>query len=112
MKSIATQDIRNLALVGHGFSGKTSLAEALLFSSGAITRLGTTEQGTTTMDSSEDEKTDKHSIRLGMAHAFVGGVKLNLLDTPGAGNFNFDAKLALSVADTAVVVIDAHARRA
>ncbi len=109
MKSIATKDIRNLALVGHGSCGKTSLTEALLFSSGAVSRLGSADQGSTTTDYSEDEHQIKHSIRLGVAHALVDGVKLNLLDTPGAGNFNFDATLALSVAETAVVVVDAQA---
>ena len=109
MKSIATKDIRNLAVVGHGSAGKTSLTEALLFSSGAVSRLGSVDQGSTTTDYSDDEKEGKHSIRLGMAHAFVGDRKLNLLDTPGAGNFIFDARLALSVADTALVVVDAHA---
>ena len=102
MKSIATQDIRNLALVGHGSSGKTSLTEALLFSSGSVSRLGSVDQGSTVTDYSEDEKEGKHSIRLGVGHAIVDGVKHNLVDTPGAGNFNFDAKLALSVADTAI----------
>jgi elongation factor G len=108
MKSIATNDIRNLALVGHGSSGKTSLAEGLLFATGTVSRLGSVDQGSATTDYWEDEREGKHSFRMGLAHALVGDRKLNVLDTPGAGNFIFDARLALSVADTAVVVLDTH----
>ena len=109
MKSFATPDIRNLAIVGHGSAGKTALTEALLFQTATVSRLGSVDQGSATTDYSDEEKEIKHSIRLGCAHAVWKDTKLNLIDTPGAGNFIFDAKLALSVADTALVVIDAHA---
>ena len=107
MKSIGTSDIRNIALVGHGHCGKTSLTEAMLFASGQLSRLGSTDQGTATTDYSEDEHEHSISIRLALAHVLVDGKKINIVDTPGYGNFLYDAKVGLSVADTALVVLDA-----
>ena len=107
MKIFTTGDIRNAAFIGHGHCGKTSLAEALLFSTGTVARLGSTSLGTATTDYGEDEHGRKLSIRLALAHVVVGATKVNILDTPGFGNFLNDARVGLSVADTAVVVVDA-----
>jgi elongation factor G len=109
MKSHETSDIRNIALVGHGHCGKTSLTEALLFTSGVVARLGSVDAGTATTDFGEDEHQRKISIRLGLAHVSVGSVKLNLVDSPGFASFLNDARVGLSVVETAVVVVDALA---
>ena len=107
MKDQGTSSLRNVALVGHGHSGKTSLVEALLFTSGAVARLGSTAAGTAVSDYGEDEHARKLSIRIGLAWVEHGGSKLNLIDTPGFANFLYDAKVGLSVADTALLVLDA-----
>lgn len=107
MKDQETQSIRNVALVGHGHSGKTSLVEALLFSAGHVARLGSPASGTAVTDYGEDEHAKKLSIRVALAHLLAGGVKINLVDTPGFANFLFDAKVGLSVADAALFVLDA-----
>ncbi|HEY5579350.1 MAG TPA: elongation factor G, partial [Acidimicrobiia bacterium] len=98
--------IRNVALVGHGGSGKTSLAEALLFASGATTRLGRVEDGSTIMDF-EPEEIDR-GISLGLALASIGwrDRKINIIDTPGYADFVGDARSALRAADLALLVID------
>ena len=96
-----------MAVISHGHSGKTSLVEALLFSSGHVGRLGSTAAGSATTDFGEDEHAREFSIRLGLAHVLHVGVKINLIDTPGFANFLHDARVGLSVADTALVVVDA-----
>ncbi|HET7876946.1 MAG TPA: elongation factor G [Methylomirabilota bacterium] len=101
--------IRNIALVGHGGVGKTSLVEAILFACGATTRLGRVEDGTTTTDFDADEIKRKISINTAVAHADWKGYRLNLVDTPGYGDFVADARAGLRVADAAVVVVDAVA---
>ena len=107
MKDQETSSLRNVALVGHGHSGKTALVEALLHASGAIARLGSTAAGTAVTDYGEDEHSRRLSIRIGMAWVEHAGAKINLLDTPGFANFLYDAKVGLSVADTALLVLDA-----
>src|SRR5690349_939726 len=107
MKEQETQGIRNVALIGHGHAGKTSLVEALLFSAGQLQRLGSTAAGTTVTDSGDDEHARKLSIRIGLAHVLHAGAKVNLIGTPGFANFLYDAKVGLSVADTALLVLDA-----
>ena len=87
MKDFKTEDIRNVALVGHGSTGKTSLAEAMLFSSGAINRLGKVEDGTTTSDYDPDEIKRKISINLSLLPCEWKGKKINLIDTPGYADF-------------------------
>src|SRR5688572_18665049 len=107
MKEQETATLRNVALVGHGHSGKTSLVEALLFANGQLARLGSVGAGTTVTDYGDDEHSRKLSIRLGLAHLLHSGVKVNLVDTPGFANFLYDAKVGLSVSDTALLVLDA-----
>lgn len=107
MRSFAPDAIRNVALVGHGGSGKTSLAEALLAEAGAISRPGRVEDGTTTCDFEPEEHLRGFSLGLALAPFEWKGHKINLLDTPGASDFVADADLALEVADLAVFVISA-----
>jgi len=99
--------IRNVALVGHRGSGKTSLNEALLFQAGAITRLGSVADGTTVSDSDEDEKARGMSISASLASFQWRDVKVNLIDTPGEPSFIADALGALRVCESAVFVINA-----
>ena len=98
-------DIRNIALVGHGTCGKTSLAEAMLFNSGVTTRLGNTVGGTSVMDFEPEEQKRGGSISTSFAWLEHKGKKINILDTPGDGNFIYDSFTAMRGADTAVVVI-------
>ncbi len=101
--------IRNVAFVGHGGVGKTSLVEAILFASGAITRLGRVDDGTTTTDFDPDEIKRKISLNTAVAFCDYKGHRLNLIDTPGYGDFVADARAGLRVVDAAVVVVDAVA---
>ncbi len=103
----AASRIRNVALVGHRGSGKTSLHEALLFEAGALTRLGTVADGTTVSDADEDEKARGMSISASLASFQWRDVKVNLIDTPGEPSFVADALGALRVCESAVFVINA-----
>ncbi len=98
--------IRNVALVGHRGSGKTSLAEALLYEAGAIDRLGSVAEGTTTCDSQPDERARHMSISAALAQFRWRGHKINLIDTPGEPSFVADAIAALRVCETAVFVVN------
>jgi len=97
--------IRNVAIVGHGASGKTTLVDALAFVSGSSRRHGSIKDGTTLTDTSPDEIERKHSISLGVGIAEWMNVKVNLLDTPGYLDFFGEVVCGLSVADAAVVVL-------
>jgi elongation factor G len=99
--------IRNVALVGHRGSGKTSLHEALLFQAGAINRLGSVVDGTTVSDSAADEKTRQMSISASLASLDWKGKKVNVLDTPGEPSFVADAFGALRAVESAVFVVNA-----
>src|SRR6266542_4177089 len=101
--------IRNVGIVGHGGVGKTSLVEAMLFAAGATTRLGRVEDGTTTTDFDPDEIKRKISLNTAVAFCDYKGHRLNLVDTPGYGDFVADARAGLRVVSTAVVVVDAVA---
>src|ERR687883_1154003 len=103
----AADRIRNVALVGHRGSGKTSLHEALLYEAGAITRLGTVADGTTVSDGDEDEQARGMSISASLASFEWRGVKVNLIDTPGEPSFVADALGALRVCESAVFVVNA-----
>jgi elongation factor G len=100
----AADRIRNVALVGHRGSGKTSLHEALLFEAGAITRLGSVTDGTTVSDSDEDEQARGMSISASLASFTWRDVKINLIDTPGEPSFIADSLGALRVCESAVFV--------
>jgi len=101
--------IRNVALVGHGGVGKTSLVEALLHACGATTRLGRVDDGTTTTDFDPDEIKRKISLNTATAFCDYKGHRINLIDTPGYGDFVADARAGLRVAGAALVVVDAVA---
>ena len=103
----AADRIRNVALVGHRGSGKTSLNEALLFQAGLINRLGSVLDGTTVADSDDDEKARQMSISLAVSSFEWQQRKVNLLDTPGDSSFVADALGALRVCESAVFVINA-----
>src|SRR5512132_1031148 len=108
MAQYATENIRTVALVGHGASGKTTLAEALLLKSGAITAAGTVERGTTVSDSDPLEKTFQHSLRAAVLHLDTDGTRVHLIDTPGFPDFIGQAIGALDAVETAAVVINAQ----
>src|SRR6266571_5355600 len=101
--------IRNVGVVGHGGVGKTSLVEALLFTAGAVTRLGRVDDGSTTTDFDPDEIKRKISINTSVAYCDWKGHRINLVDTPGYGDFIADARAGLRVVEAAVVVVDAVA---
>jgi elongation factor G len=99
--------IRNVAVVGHRGAGKTSLVEALLFTSGAKSRLGSVTDGTTTTDHDEDEIKRQMTISAALAHADWAGHKVNLVDTPGEASFINESLASLPVVETALVVVNA-----
>jgi elongation factor G len=101
--------IRNVALVGHGGCGKTQLASAMLLTAGAVNRLGKVDDGSTVTDFDDEEIARKHTLSSSLAHLEWRKVKVNLIDTPGFANFISDARAALRVVETAVVVVDAVA---
>ncbi len=107
MQTFPTAKIRNVALVGHGGSGKTTLAEALLFTAGAIPRMGRVEDGATVCDFDPEEARRRLSVSLSVAPFEFDGHKINLIDTPGYADFVTDVAAALRVADLAVFVVSA-----
>ncbi|CAN5604306.1 elongation factor G [soil metagenome] len=98
--------IRNVALVGHRGSGKTSTAEALLYQSGTVNRLGSVADGTTVSDSASDEKARSMSIAASLSSFRWQDRKINLIDTPGESSFVADTLAALSVCEGAVFVVN------
>jgi elongation factor G len=109
MKVYDAPNIRNIALVGHGGCGKTSLASAMLFDMGAVNRLGRVDDGTTVTDFDPDEIERKISLQTALAFGEWKKVKVNILDAPGYANFLPEARAALRVADAAIVVVDSVA---
>ena len=107
MRVYESDAIRNICLVGHGTSGKTSLTSALLFDSGAINRLGRVEDGNTVTDWEDEEIERKISISAALAHCEWNKKKINILDTPGYPPFMAETRLALRATDSAIVVVDA-----
>src|SRR5438093_348300 len=99
--------IRNVGVVGHGGVGKTSLVEAMLFAAGAVTRLGRVDDGSTTTDFDPDEIRRKISINTSVAYCDWKSHHVNLVDTPGYGDFIADARAGLRVVEAAVVIVDA-----
>ncbi|MBM3807505.1 MAG: elongation factor G [Acidimicrobiia bacterium] len=109
MKVYDAASIRNVAVVGHGGSGKTQLVSALLFDAGMVNRLGKVDEGNTVTDYDEEEISRKHTLSASLAYAEWDKTKINLIDTPGFGNFFSDARAAIQVADGALIVVDAVA---
>lgn len=109
MRVYKTEDIRNVAVVGHGASGKTSLVDALAFVAGTSKRHGSVKDGTALTDYTPDEIQHKYSINLALAVAEWMDAKINLIDTPGYLDFTGDALAGVWAADGAVVVLAATA---
>lgn len=107
MNEYKADKIRNVALVGHSSSGKTSLAEALLYNTGAVNRLGRVDDNTSISDYDPEEQRRKISINTSLIPCEYNGHKINVLDTPGYIDFVGEVKNALRVADLAIVVVDA-----
>jgi elongation factor G len=105
MKKYPSEAIRNVALISHGGAGKTSLTEAMLYTAGAINRLGKIDAGNTTTDYDPDEIKKQVTINVGLAPLEWDGIKINLLDTPGYFDFIGDVLGALRVADCAIVTV-------
>jgi elongation factor G len=108
MPKFSPQAIRTLALVGHGGSGKTTLAEALLHKAGAINAMGSVEKGSTVCDSDPLEKTYQHSLNAAIAHCSWQDTRIHLVDTPGLPDFAGRAIAALPAVETAAIVINAQ----
>ena len=106
MKAYSGENIRNVALVGHGHAGKTSLVSAMLYTAGATQRLGRVDDGSASTDYDEEEIARKMSISTGVAVVEWGKTKINILDTPGFNMFVHEAKMVLPVVDAAIVVVD------
>jgi len=107
MKEYRTEQLRNVVLLSHGSAGKTSLAEALLFNTGAINRLGKVDEGTTVSDYDEEEIRRHISLSTSILPCEWNGHKINILDTPGYLDFVGEVKGAVRVADGAVILLDA-----
>ena len=109
MAKIETKNIRNVALLGHGGSGKTSLAEAMLYITGETDRLGNTTAGNTVCDYDAEETARKISISAAVAPMMWKNVKINVIDTPGYLDFSGEVLQAMRVADSAIITIDGKA---
>lgn len=107
MKAFNTENIRNLAVIGHGDAGKTQLVSSLLYVAGATPRWGKVDEGTTVTDHDADSIERKVSLNNNFAHLEYKDTKINLIDTPGYAAFVSHARPALRVADCALVVVDA-----
>lgn len=107
MKSYPTENIRNIVLVGHGGSGKTSLAEAMLYRSGATTRVGKISEGNTVTDFDDEAIRRQISVATSLAPIEWDGHKINILDAPGYADFINETRSAMRVADLAVFVVSA-----
>jgi len=104
--SYTTEQIRNIAIIGHGSTGKTTLLEHILFQGGMISRPETVDSGKTVSDYSEDEIARKISVRSSLTHVNTDYCKINFIDAPGAGDFVGEAILAIRSTETALLVID------
>ncbi len=105
MQQYGLENIRNLVLLSHGGAGKTSVSEAILFTTGAITRLGRVDDGTTTSDYDPIEVKHKISLNLTVLPCQWDGVKINLIDTPGYSDFVGEVKAGIRVSEGAVIVV-------
>ena len=107
MNKYTPEKIRNIALCGHGGTGKTSVAEAVMFSTGATNRLGSVDEGNTVSDYTDAEIARKISISTSLLHCDWKGAKVNVLDAPGYADFIGDAKAAIWASDIAITLVNA-----
>lgn len=107
MKEYKTEDIRNLAIIGHSSSGKTVLTDAILYTAGVISRIGKTDEGSTVSDYTNEEIERQISLRNALVHLEWKNKKINVIDTPGYMDFAGDAKGAVKIADTGIISISA-----
>ena len=108
MKEILSENLRNVAVVGHGHSGKTTLVSALLYNTKMVNRLGKVDQGNTVTDFDEEEIARKISIQASLAYVTKDRIKINLLDTPGFANFVWETMVALQAVEAGVMVVSAQ----
>src|SRR5918911_4576638 len=106
MKEYAPEQLRNVGLFSHGGAGKTTLSEALLFRAGAISRMGSVEDGNTTMDFDPDELRRQMSVSLAVAPLDWRDHRVNLLDAPGYADFYGEVAEAARVSDSALILVD------
>ena len=109
MAKVETKNIRNVALLGHGGSGKTSLAESMLYLAGETDRMGSVPQGNTVCDFDAEETARQISISASIAPLTWKGIKINIMDTPGYLDFVGEVQQALRVADSAIILVDGKA---
>src|SRR5579872_1914464 len=109
MAKTHVDDVRNVALVGHGAVGKTTLADLMLFRSGTVSRAGSVDDGSSVLDFDEEEKQHKYTISSSLVHFMHGGKAFTLIDTPGYPDFIGQTIGALRAVETAVIVINAAA---
>src|SRR5208283_1247348 len=109
MPTFHTEDIHSVALVGHEVTGKTSLADALLFKAKAVDRRGCVDEGTSNSDYDDEEKKQKYSIDSSILHMDYQGKRIYLIDCPGKPDFVGQALGGLNAVDSAVIVISAPA---
>ena len=109
MKVYDAPTLRNVALVGHSGAGKTQLVSAMLYDAGAVNRFGRVDEGTTVTDYDDEEIARKHTLTSSLAWLEWNKTKINFIDTPGMANFLSDARAAMRVVDSALVVVDAVA---
>ena len=107
LKEYATENIRTVAIVGHGSTGKSTLFDAMLFASGQIEKIGKPDDGSLTSDYDEEEKARKMSIRSALGFVELDDVKINIIDTPGMSDFVGEARAAIQIAEAAIIVVDA-----
>ncbi|MDD5602927.1 MAG: GTP-binding protein, partial [Eubacteriales bacterium] len=107
MKEYAVDKIRNICLLGHGGTGKTTLAEALIYNTGVLDRLGKVDDGTSVMDFDQEEIKRKISISTAISICEWKDHKINIIDTPGYFDFVGEVKQGIRVADCAVIVLTA-----
>jgi len=108
MKDTLSENLRNVAVLGHGQSGKTSLVSALLYNTQMVNRLGKVDQGNTVTDFDEEEIARKISIQAALAYTYKDKIKINMLDTPGFANFIWETMVTLRVVETGIMVVSAQ----
>ncbi|MCE5281421.1 MAG: GTP-binding protein, partial [Deltaproteobacteria bacterium] len=107
MAKYESKSIRNLAITGHGGTGKTSLCESFLYVTGKTDRPGRVDEGTSSMDYEPEEQKRRISISAATNHIDWDKHRINIIDTPGDSNFAYDTKSCLRVVDSALVMVDA-----